>query len=111
MNSTNEEKINIESGLLNKYAQYRYNNQLEKELNEELKIENKEGYTSIIKTKNYKVIFNKEFDILLCFKDNEFVELNKDNKRMLNIQFEINEVDKKIENMNNSQSKRKTKAP
>lgn len=111
INSTNEEKINIESGLLNKYSQYRYNSQLEKELNEELKIENKEGYNSIIKTKNYKIIFNKEFDILLCFKDNELVELNNDNKRKINIEIEINEVDKKIEDLHNNQSNKRKKAP
>ena len=111
MNTTNEEKINIESGLLNKYAQYKYNRELEKELQLKLSVENKEGSVSIIKTNNYKVVFNKEFNTLLCFKGNELVDLNNDNKRMLNIQFEINEVDKKIEQMNNNESKRKIKAP
>jgi len=111
LNSTNEEKINIESGLLNKYAQYKYNRELEKELQLKLSVKNKEGSVSIIKTNNYKVVFNKEFNTLLCFKGNQLVDLNNDNKRMLNIQFEINEVDKKIEQMNNNESKRKIKAP
>ncbi len=111
MKVINEDKINIESGLLNKYSQYRYNKELEKELKENCVVNNKEDNNSIIETKNYKAIFNKEFNLLLCFKNNELVELNSDNKRMLSIEIERNEVNKKIENMDNIRERKNKKAP
>lgn len=109
MNSTNEEKINIESGLLNKYAQYRNNKQLEEEIKLEVNIDVKENVDLIIQTKNFKLVFNKKFDLLLCFKDAELIEINPLNKKTLDLK--INNYLESKEKFENLKSSKIKKAP